>query len=60
MFKIINPKAEGEFSSREQHVWRQGERSDVIKRTDNLRPEGNFAQRPDDEWAPGRKFYSYA
>ena len=30
-----------------------GERSKVVKRDDNLHPEGEFHKRPDQVWAPG-------
>ena len=30
-----------------------GERSRVVKRDDNLHPEGEFHKRPDQVWAPG-------
>ena len=30
-----------------------GERSTIVKRDDNLHPEGEFHKRPDQVWAPG-------
>ena len=30
-----------------------GERSRIVKRDDNLHPEGEFHKRPDQVWAPG-------
>ena len=32
-----------------------GERASVIKRDDNLHPEGEFQKRPDKTWAPGER-----
>ena len=32
-----------------------GERANVIKRDDNLHPEGTFQKRPDQTWAPGER-----
>merc|ERR1712037_212098 len=32
-----------------------GERANVIKRDDNLQPEGEFHKRPDQTWAPGER-----
>ena len=31
----------------------QGQRADIVKRGDNLQPEGEFQKRPDKTWAPG-------
>ena len=30
-----------------------GERSTIVRRDDNLHPEGEFHKRPDQVWAPG-------
>jgi hypothetical protein len=30
-----------------------GERANIVKRGDNLQPEGDFQKRPDQTWAPG-------
>ena len=32
-----------------------GERSRIVKRNDNLHPEGEFHKRPDQVWAPGER-----
>ena len=32
-----------------------GERANIVKRGDNLQPEGEFQRRPDQTWAPGER-----
>merc|ERR1711892_424380 len=32
-----------------------GERANIVRRGDNLQPEGDFAKRPDAKWAPGER-----
>ena len=32
-----------------------GERSTIVKRDDNLHPEGEFHKRPEGIWAPGER-----
>ena len=32
-----------------------GERANIVKRGDNLQPEGDFSKRPDATWAPGER-----
>ena len=32
-----------------------GQRADIVKRGDNLQPEGEFQKRPDQEWSPGER-----
>ncbi len=32
-----------------------GERANIVKRGDNLQPEGDFQKRPDQTWAPGER-----
>ena len=32
-----------------------GERASIVKRDDNLHPEGDFQKRPDQKWAPGER-----
>ena len=32
-----------------------GERANIVKRGDNLQPEGEFQKRPDQTWAPGER-----
>ena len=34
-------------------TWRQGEKFGIIKRDDNLHPEGDFDKRPQQKWQPG-------
>ena len=36
-------------------VYISGQRADIVKRGDNLQPEGEFQKRPDQEWAPGER-----
>ena len=36
---------EGEFTQRQEQAWVQGERSQVVRRGDNLQLEGDFQER---------------
>ena len=36
-------------------TWAPGDRASVIKRDDNLQPEGEFSKRLDTSWAPGER-----
>ena len=36
-------------------MWAPGERASIVKRDDNLQPEGKFTKRPDGLWAPGER-----
>ena len=36
---------EGEFTQRQEQVWVQGERSQVVRRGDSLQLEGDFQER---------------
>ena len=45
---------EGRFESRQEQIWHAGERASVVRRDDNLHPEGEFQKRPDQTWAPGK------
>jgi hypothetical protein len=36
-------------------VWQPGERAPVVKRQDNLQPEGAFETRVAEDWLPGER-----
>ena len=40
---------------REHDKWAPGDRADVVKRPDNLKPEGKFEEKPKEHWRPGEK-----
>ena len=44
--------------SRQIEEWAPGERAPVIKRQDNLKPEGKFEEKVKEEWSPGKHLLS--
>ena len=32
-----------------------GEKADIVRRDDNLQPEGDFSKRPQTKWQPGER-----
>ena len=45
----------GEFLQRQQEEWKAGDKYGIIRREDNLYPEGNFQTRPENKWQPADK-----
>ena len=45
----------GQFEKRRVEDWAPGERAPVVKRQDNLRPEGDFTKKAPEEWTPGQR-----
>ena len=43
------------LSSKVYHFFVLGEKASVVKHPDNLQPEGQFATREPERWAPGER-----
>ena len=54
-FRADNLKVEGQFTGRQQAVWQEGERAQVVKRHDNLALQGEFTGKQKEEWRAGER-----